>query len=63
MFVGHGRATVHGSGGEGARSDAKDEREEEIKRLRNALGSEKNRNKQLITVIERRVLEYQKSNR
>ena len=63
LFVGHSRAAVHGSGREGARSDARDEREEEIKRLRNALGSEKNRNKQLITVIERRVLDYQKSNR
>ena len=63
LFVGHGKATVHSSGEEGARSDARDDREEEIKRLRNALGSEKNKNKQLITVIERRVLDYQKSNR
>jgi hypothetical protein len=64
VFVGRGRGPVHGSGGgEGPTSGGRDEREEEIKRLRNALGSEKNRNKQLITVIERRVLDYQKSNR
>lgn len=41
----------------------RDEREDEIRRLRNALGTEKDRNKQLITVIEKKVLDYQKSNR
>ena len=59
--VGRGRQlSVHGSG---ETSGGRDEREEEIRRLRNALGTEKNRNQQLITVIEKRVLDYQKSNR
>ena len=63
LFLGRGR--VHGSG-EGSTSGGghgRDKREEEIRRLRNALGTEKNRNKQLITVIEKKVLDYQKTNR
>lgn len=40
-----------------------DTKEEEIRRLRNALGTEKNKNKQLITVIEKRVLEYKKNSK
>ena len=40
--------------------DTTDHREQEIRRLRNALGTEKNKNKQLITVIEKKVLEYKK---
>lgn len=68
VFLGRGRGSlVHGSGEGPTRSGGgghgRDEREEEIRKLRNALGTEKNRNKQLITVIERKVLDYQKSNR
>lgn len=40
-----------------------DDQEEEIRRLRNALGTEKIKNKRLITVIEKKVLEDQKSSR
>ena len=36
---------------------------EEIRRLRNALGTEKNKNRHLISVIERKVLEYKKGSR
>ena len=43
--------------------DTVDDREVEIRRLRNALGTEKSRNKQLITVIEKKVLEYKNSSR
>ena len=61
--TGRGRqAPVHGSR-ETATPGGRDEREDEIRKLRNALGTEKNRNKQLITVIEKKVLDYQKSNR
>lgn len=60
---GRGRQEQTSGQTEEGSSQRDDEREEEIKRLRNALGTEKSRNKQLITVIEKKVLDYQKTNR
>ena len=64
MFVsGRGRRDGGRSQREAMSPDTVDDREMEIKRLRNALGTEKSRNKQLITVIEKKVLEYKNGSR